>query len=324
MFKPLLQNKTLAALAGAALLAGGCTTPDLKPFADATANLHQVVGQSQDIVQSELQELQQRQALADEAKLKAAETKFTNAFAQRIAFMTAVVDYSDSLAAVADAGKNGEANAQALENSIKQLLDAAGPYGAAVGVGADVLAKIYGLGAQAWAAHSLKEATAKANPIIAVGAEILQQDMNNIRQGLATAETPLVAALEKPYRHSLTQRLNLMGMREEQSREFNGAMNPTNWPALLADYNRRLAEVNTFYDTADKWYLPLQAQESALHTRLATEIQLLDKTAMGLKQWAKIHADLTQTLKNNRQPNLRVLLSTIMEIKTDIETLKSK
>src|SRR4030095_11041267 len=158
----------------------GCQTPDLKPFADSTANLDQAVVRSQDIVRSEFHELRTRNVLTNEDALINAEKTFTNAFAQRIAFMEAVVNYSDSLAAVADAGKNGQANAQALGDSVKALADAAGSYGAAVGVAADVFAKIFGVAAQAWAVHSLKEATSKADPFIAYGAEILQKDMNNI------------------------------------------------------------------------------------------------------------------------------------------------
>src|SRR4051812_43160832 len=91
----------------------GCQTPDLKPFADSTANLHQSIIRSQDIVRSELQGLRASHVFEDEGKLSEAEKTFTKAFAQRIAFMVAVVNYSDSLAAVADAGENGQAGAQA-------------------------------------------------------------------------------------------------------------------------------------------------------------------------------------------------------------------
>jgi hypothetical protein len=300
----------------------GCQTPDLKPFADSTASLHQAVVRSQDIVRSELHELRTRNVLTNDAKLIEVETKFTNAFVQRIAFMEAVVNYSDSLAAVADAGKNGQANAQALGDSIKKLADAAGPYGTAVGVGADVFAKIFGLAAQGWAVHSLKEATSKADPVIAVGAEILQKDMKNIADILDTAEETLITAMQKHYQRDIATRNNLLGFREAQSLAINDLITNTNWSEKLADYNKKIAEVNSILDATDKWYLPLHERQTEVQQRLGAESQLMQQTAAGFKQWEKVHADLVQALKNNRQPNIRVLVSTVLEIKAEIETLK--
>jgi hypothetical protein len=300
----------------------GCQTPDLKPFADSTANLHQAVVRSQDIVRSELQELRTRNVLANEDKLIDAERKFTNAFVQRIAFMEAVVNYSDSLAAVADAGKNGQANAQALGDSIKKLAEAAGPYGTAVGVGADVFSKIFGLAAQGWAVHSLRDAASKADPIIAAGAEIVQKDMKNIGDVLETAQVPLVTAMEKDYRKDIATRNNLLRFRETQSLEINNLLTKTNWSDLLADHNKKIAEVNAVLDATDKWYLPLHEKETEVQQRLSAESQLMQQTATGFKQWEKVHADLVQALKHNRQPNIRVLVSTVLEIKAEIETLK--
>jgi hypothetical protein len=300
----------------------GCQTPDLKPFADSTANLHQAVVRSQDIVRSEFHELRTSNVLTNEDELINAERTFTNAFAQRIAFMEAVVNYSDSLAAVADAGKNGQANAQALGDSVKTLAEAAGSYGAAVGVAADVFAKIFGVAAQAWAVHSLKEATAKADPFIAYAAEIMQKDMNNIVDILATSQVPLVVAMQKPYRADIARRNSLLRFREAQSLQINEYLTKTNWPDLLTDYNKKIAEVNTILDAADKWYLPLNEKMGELQVRLDGESQLMRQTAAGFKQWERAHADLVQALKDNRQPNIRMLLSTVLEIKSEIETLK--
>jgi hypothetical protein len=319
-----MKNHLLGLILASLLLAAltGCQTPDLKPFADSTANLGQSVVRSQEIVRSELQEMRTRNVLTNEASLMEAETKFTNAFAERIAFVEAVVNYSDSLATVADSGKNGQANAQALGDSVKKLADAAGPYGTAVGVGADVFAKIYGVAAQAWAVHSLQEATSKANPFIAYGAEILQKDMNNLADVLATAEDPLIVAMQKPYRHDIATRNNLLAFRENQSLEINNLITNANWPELLAEYNQKIAGVDTILDATDKWYVPLQEKEIEVQLRLGAETQLMQQTAVGFKQWQKAHADLVQALKDDRQPNIRMLVSTVLEIKAEIETLK--
>ena len=55
----------LSAFAGLTLLVGGCTTPDLKPFADSTANLHQATVQTRDIIKAELREFKQQEIITN-------------------------------------------------------------------------------------------------------------------------------------------------------------------------------------------------------------------------------------------------------------------
>jgi hypothetical protein len=146
--------------------------------------------------------------------------------------------------------------------------------------------------------------------------------MNNIVDILATSQVPLVVAMQKPYRADIARRNSLLRFREAQSLQINEYLTKTNWPDLLTDYNKKIAEVNTILDAADKWYLPLNEKMGELQVRLDGESQLMRQTAAGFKQWERAHADLVQALKDNRQPNIRMLLSTVLEIKSEIETLK--
>jgi hypothetical protein len=80
--------------------------------------------------------------------------------------------------------------------------------------------------------------------------------------------------------------------------------------------------VNAILDEADRWYLPLQEKETEVRLRLAAESRLMLQTAVGFNQWKKAHADLMLALEDDRQPNIRMLVSTVLEIKAEIETLK--
>src|SRR4030095_7356109 len=137
-----------------------------------------------------------------------------------------------------------------------------------------------------------------------------------------TSEETLTTAMQKHHQRDIAQRNNLLKFREAQSTNINNLITNANWPDLLADYNKKIAEVNASLDATDKWYLPLHEQQTEVQLRLSVESQLMRQTAVGFRQWEKVHADLVQALKDNRQPNIRMLVSTVLEIKAEIETLK--
>ncbi len=236
--------------------------------------------------------------------------------------MVAVVNYSDSLAAVAAAGDSGQTNMQALCKSIGQLADMAGPYGAAVQGGTQIGSQIYQLISEAVAVHTLREATTKVNPGIQRAAVLMAMDMTNVLNVLVTGDEELSAALKTPYLDDIILRKHLVKIRQQQIEQINNDLTITNYLEKLAEYNQNLAKVDEMLAQMDKWYLPLQAQQAQNHQRFATEEDLVNHTIQGFQQWAKAHADLTKALQENRQPNISELVSTVSEIKTEIATLK--
>ena len=314
--------KSALAGCGLLLLCAGCTTPDLKPFADSTANMRQAVVQSQNIIRSEMTLIAEKSLVADPSTLNLAKTNIPDSFKPRVAFMEAVVNYTDSLAAVADAGKNGQANAQALGDSVQQLANVVGPYGQAVGAGATIFAQGYGEIAQARAFQALRKATEKAGPIIQRGAELMSKDMGNIVTVLQSGELDLTTSLQEPYQNDIIIRNRLVKFRKQKSEEITAAIGQTNWVPLLAKHNQEMAELDAVLDRMDKWYLPLQKEEADVRERFEAEAGMVRNTEKAFKQWAKVHSDLMQSLRDNRQPNIRELVITVLEIKSEIEQLK--
>lgn len=304
------------------LLLAGCTTPDLKPFADSTAGLHQATVQTRDIIKAELREFKKAELFSDASVLRDAETVIPNSFDARIKFMEAVVAYSDSLAAIVDASKNARANAQSLGDSVKGLADAVGPYGAAVGQAIPIFVSVAGGVEEAWAVHSLKEATKKANPIIQAGAVIMEADVLKIKSILVRNEQPYIQKLEEPYANDLTIREEIIRLRNEETKQLLDALKKDKQGAVVATFNTNLAEYDKAMASINLWYEPLQKNEADAISRLELEAQMMKNTVHGFQQWAKVHADLTKALEDNRQPNIRELVSTVLEIKTEIENLK--
>lgn len=319
-----IVNGILLMMAGGGLtvLLGGCSTPDLKPFADSTASLHQAMTQGQSIIRSEIDGMAQADNLPNPDQVQADKEQLVKAFDARIAVMAAVVNYSDSLAAVAAAGQNGQTNAQALGDSIQKLADLAGPYGEAVGAGTEIASQIYGLAAQALAAHSLRETTTKMNPLIQRVAVLIQLDMTNVLNVLATGETELNTAVQSPYQNDLILRIKLAKIRRDEVAKISSTIAATNYQESIIAYNQQLGAVDQMLALMDKWYLPLRAQQAQNSQRFATEEDLVNSTIRGFQQWAKVHAELAQALQADRQPNISELVSTVLEIKTEIATLK--
>jgi hypothetical protein len=304
------------------LLCAGCSTPDLKPFADTTATLRQAVVQSQKIVRAEVNEVTNAPNLQNPGKIAVDNEKISALFDKRKAFMEAMVAYSDSLASVADAGQNSQANAQALGDSVKQLASAAGPYGDAVGAGTDIMVKIYKLAAEAWAVHTLREATTKVNPAIQSAAVIIQMDMTNVIAILLSVKEEANAALKYPHHEEIALRNRAVNQRNDLLTQLSDALGATNSIERVAAYNRQAVELDKVLSRMDEWYLPMQKQIAENNRRIADEVDIADNTIQGFQQWAKVHAGLKKSLDENRQPNVRELVSTVLEINDEIEKLK--
>lgn len=321
--RPLINIIPLTAVAVVGLLLGGCTTPDLKPFADSTASLHHAMTQSQSIIRSEIGNIQQAGELTHPDKVAAAKASLDKAFDARVAFMVAVVNYSDSLAAVAAAGNSGRTNMQALGKSIEQLANMAGPYGAAVAGGTEIASQVYQLISQAVAVHTLRQATTKMDPGIQRAAVLMAMDMTNVRNILIAGDGELSAALKNPYLDDLALRNRLRSIRQTEVEQIHENLDTNNYLDKLTEYSQKLGKLDDLLTQMDKWYLPLQAQQAQNHQRFAMEEDLVNHTIQGFQQWAKADADLTKALQDNRQPNISELVNTVLEIKTEIETLKN-
>jgi len=186
----------------------------------------------------------------------------------------------------------------------------------------EIASQVYQLISEARAVHTLRETTSKMDPGIQKAAVLMGMDMTNVFNVLVTGEQELSAAIKAPYASDLILRNHLTHIRRDEVEQINNNFGTNNYLEKLTEYNQKLAKVDEVLTQMDKWYIPLQAQKAQNSQRFATEEDLVNNTIRGFQQWAKAHADLTKALQDNRQPNISELVSTVLEIKTEIENLK--
>ncbi|MEI9866695.1 MAG: hypothetical protein WDN00_19505 [Limisphaerales bacterium] len=230
--------------------------------------------------------------------------------------------YSDSLASVADAAKNGQANAQALGDSVKKLASAAGPYGDAVGASSTIVSQVYGLAVQAWAVHDLKQAVSKVDPVIQAGTLFLQMDMTNVIDILDFSKGEAVNQINTKHETDIHYYELAADKRDKLNTELDAALGSTNITAELSAYDAKAAELDKVLARYKEAYGSWKQSIADSNARFDSEIEIAKKTIEGFQQLAKVHTDLKKALDENRQVNVRELVSTVLEIKDEIEKLK--
>ena len=189
----------------------GCSLPNFKPFADATAELHTAVLETDSNV---------RKTLIDAgAEHKAQE--LGKQLAVRITAMEAVVDYTDSLANIAEAGRTGGDNAGKLAGAVDGFLTALSA--SALPSNYVAMAKsLYGVVASVRAARSFSQAVEQADPAIQAMAEILIADFDALESLLAQSAIPL--EIELLNKNNNSEVVDYRVQLEKKRREIENAL----------------------------------------------------------------------------------------------------
>lgn len=298
----------------------GCQTPDLKPFADSTAALNTAVREGQKVFVRELEAI--KAADKEAAYVDGALTSFTNHWQLRVAFMDSVVEYTEQLAAVADAPRQRAENTAAMADALKKVADNFGPYGAAVTGTLDIVRKVDQLAAQARVARTLAQAIEKANPVITNVVSLLCQDFAAMEGALRVERKGLPGLLRRPYDDALEARKMLLAQMPELYTRLLQQGNSSGWGPAAGNFNRDVAEGAKALAQMDSWYLPLKAQLKESDERIAAGVALLSGARNGVLKWGEIHGKLIEDLAHHRQPNWRLLLETAREIQNDIERIR--
>ncbi len=318
-------RRTVTVVAVSSVL-GGCTLPDLTPFAKATAELGTAVVSSGEAVVAALEENQ----MPELAK------QYSVNFETRVVAMRAFVDYSDSLAAIAATGKNGAENANKVANAFDGLLVQIGSL--APGVGplsngvTNLISEGYNAVAQIRAAQSMKAAVKEADPFVQKLAQLVGSDlvdMLSIVESVAeNSELSIKTCLEphnpvgcqnidtlgyakKVYTDRVAeaerQLLELAERREPPNPELLGAVR--DWGVLAVAVDVRLQVRNALI------------AETKRQKRVRTA--LLRKTADGFEQWAAVHLKLWKDLEDGTQPSIRNLVAATELLRGLIEKVEA-
>lgn len=283
----------------------GCTLPDVTPFADATAQLRTAVMESGAVT-----------AGAMAASHHPGDAKeFRTTWQDRLRLMDVLLAYSDSLASIVSAAQGASQSTATLGESIQRLADLVpAAQGAAVQAGVNLASVLINAGIQVKGYHDLAKAVEAADGALAQVAQYLQQDLTDLKLLYLKASQDTEADLDNRYGPRESQRTRLTEKRDAALQSFLASQSDDS-AARLQTLDALVAA------TAAEHQEYVDARAAVLHQR-ATVLQMLDKAGQGVGAWRQAHADLQTAIRQKRQPNVRLILSTAAEIRAAVERLR--
>jgi hypothetical protein len=318
------------------ILLGGCgSIPDLKPFADATAD-----------IQTGVTSLGVDYGASIPGDSKCGPSTCRDRFAQewkpRVEVVAAIANYSDSLAQIADAGKSSAETAGRVMTSVGGLLDAVKVPLAAPA--AKIVERFISEGIKYKALKSLDEAVDAAHPLIAEVIVLLDKDLavladevdvikfgaesavrlkdeDGTRSQLAFARKSLAA-----HRQAMqTDHQSLAGLAKKMA---GGQCSECGKEAQaidqrLGEARTRLVAMERDVQSLEKSNAPLQAELDAVGARAIKTRTAIGKLRTGLQEWVTVHKGLGDNVRRSLRPNVRALVTTASDIRKLVEELRA-
>ena len=334
--------------------ATGCQTPNVKPFGDATADVHAAVRQAYTVTASRLDAYEAVDSDGNRVARSSTNhpaARFNNTWATRLRVMEAMVSYSDSLVNIVASGEQSKANAKAMSDQVAALVEAT-PWSAFGAAGNSIFQQVHGLAVSVAQYRSIAKAVNKADEAVQKAAEAIGKDMDSLAilfKALFDDQELSVVGMKygkhRAYVNALTAK------RGELENEMLRLRNSTDAPriALLearlsgksqsdldplqkklqdAQTNQKLvggalaecdALLERVADTEKAYQMDLKALRSARQAAL----DLATATRESIRLWGLAHRDLKAAIEENRQPNVRLLVASALEIRATIQQLKN-
>ncbi len=281
------------------LIVCGCALPDLKPFANSTAELHGAIVKTDSNVKK----------LLVEAGATSGANSISAEIQVRIHAMQAVVKYTDALANIAGAGEKGSENASKIANSLDQFLNifSVGPLPISyVGVAKG----LYGIVANVRAAKSFSEAVSKADPAIQSMSSVLISDFILLDSVVAQTTQQIITNIS-----AIPENNQVIDHRQKlEKRRRTLETSISNNPPATAKV-KELMVVNSLIDVTRDRYEPLMISMKSTEDKVVIYRDLIGKTREGIKQWADIHANLANAVNTGLPPNTRLLSATVIALR---------
>jgi hypothetical protein len=334
------------------LLIGCRTAPDLRPFAEATSQLAGSIKSTGRMVHGEIDSMSAGWNEDQRKRAMELAEKFTREWTQQHALADALLEYSASLTAIAQAGEEGEKSARALADSFKQLcgsIEVAMPPAAAVDGAINIGAQLYGKFSRDYAARTLGEGMKQLQPSIDETTVMVGHSLRQIETGLDAIREQNDANFEDELLHGAkvrTHRNNLRVLSERQTallemlaletqtrdalrRELIAAANEAKEKDLArlsklgSDITTELAAVEASLRSEGEAVAPVDVRKAAVRERLSTEITLVRTIRAGLGDWAAAHARLAAAALERKPLQVEDLVQTALEIRELVSTIRA-
>lgn len=299
-------------LIAAALLLAGCPSlPDTQPFTDATVGLRGAVASSGTAVVAELKRNPVDGMAAQGAGLE-------KAWQVRTKAMTALVDYANSLQAIADSGRKGEESAQKLADAATTLVQTLGAANlaasSAAGLAIDTFKFANGQIARARAAKSLEAALAEMQPAIERIAELLAADLTDLDTIVQAAIDAQHDRLERDNQSEINYRQRLLAARRnlmgKAANQLDQGVNPT---ALAGGDD--LKRTDELLAANEAWRTAYTAQQAAIAERGRLASEMIGAAQAAFADWTAAHARLLAAVRARRIPSMAELTDAAKRIR---------
>lgn len=297
-----------ALLASACLVLIGCgTLPDAAPFADASRSLATATRASGHALTDSMSEAGALVA-ADKATYEQLSKDFAAAWGVRVAAVQVVVGYSEAIADLVAAGRQGGEAAGKVADSLKTLVESVGiPLaGPAFGVASDLARFLADRVAIVRASARLEAAVAQAQPAVdRVAEHIVSESERQLKPILINVSKNIISSIRGLYGGDDDFAVALAKKMTQPRQAALG--DPLTLPQLR-EFDRTQAEVAARLQERDR---RLEQAANLFKTRMA----LLNALSSATLSWAQAHRDLAAAILAKRRVSVAELQSSIVELK---------
>lgn len=301
-------------------LVGGCESPNLDSFVEATADLKTSVVIGGDMV---IAPLTQQSVWSSEANnfISPGDPKHPAAtlatdWKIREQTMEAVVVYSVSLAAIGEASAQRRESATEVVTAVKEL--ASTIPGVSIGSSAAGDLLIMGLETliEVKAYHDMAKAVEAANPAIEMIAKVLKKDFRDLAILYEAIQIDKRAEVNKEIRPVQRHYDALLIAQEEQRKKVSNAVDNV-------ELGNELARLNQLIAAVEPELTSLINRKATLEAEKANGLEFYDSTIRAIDAWSEAHASLKEYFAENRRPNLVLLATRAEELKELVSKLKT-
>lgn len=299
------------------LVLAGCATPDLTPFANASKAMSTSVKTGGDLAITPLagMMLWDGKSFVEPSDPNHPAKALKESWEIRRRAVDAVLVYSASLAAINEASVRRKQNAAEVVNSVKQLAGAVPGLNVGTTAAGDlvVAAAADVIEVKAW--HDMGKAVRAADPAIQLVATTLKRnfsELSKLFRGRLIVDLTRATLDLRPVNDVYGKLLN-----QRQTQRETVAGNPSNVAA-----GNELARLDVLVASIEQDRNRLQSEKAQLEQSLADGTAVFAGTIAAIDAWASAHADLVESLEQNRAPNLALLAARAEELKEIVDRIR--
>ena len=317
----LQRVRVIVTILVSAFIFGGCQTPDLKPFRDSTAKIHNSVLEAKDLFLEEQERVKEFVPDASKLALEREIDLFKTNWSARVNIMESMVKYASSLASVAEAPDRSKAALEGVGESVAELAVAAGPYAPAVEGAKNIALELIDLANRVRAVKQLKKAVLATDKDMQRVAQILSADFAIMRRELEDKQSSIRNLMNDRVSTQLQARRQVEKKIGLLAEGMISNLRTQSLNTAVGGFNQDMAEVQKYLVESDKWYLPHQAKVELTERQLTEHVKLFRDTETALAHWGQAHGALTKSLQEGLAPDWTLLRQSADRIEKSIKKI---